>query len=59
LNIFLIFYIHNEGETPEGGNMDWLQAKEGNCSENGCESLSLQPPRKKKETEDKRLERAF
>jgi hypothetical protein len=59
LNIFLFFYIRNEGETPEAVNTDQLQAKEGNSSENASETLPPQPPSKKKKTEDQRLERAF
>ena len=39
--------------------MDQSKAKEGKSSENASESLSPQPPRKKKKMEDKRLENAF
>jgi hypothetical protein len=39
--------------------MDQSEAKEGNSSENASESLPPQPPRKKKKTEDQRLEKAF
>ena len=39
--------------------MDQSEAKEGNSSENTSESLPPQPPRKKKKTEDQRLEKAF
>jgi hypothetical protein len=39
--------------------MDQSEVKEGNSPENGCESLPPQPPRKKKKTEDQRLEKAF
>jgi hypothetical protein len=39
--------------------MDRSEAKEGNSSENASESLPPQPPRKKKKTEDQRLEKAF
>jgi len=38
--------------------MDQSEAKEGNSSENTSESLPLQPPRKKKKTENQRLEKA-
>ena len=51
--------MHNEGETPELGDMDQSEAIEGNSSENASESLPPQPPRKKKKTEDQRLEKAF
>ena len=37
--------------------MDQSEAKEGNSSENTSESLPLQPPRKKKKTENQRLEK--
>ena len=39
--------------------MDQSEAKEGNSSENASESLPPQPQRKKKKTEDQRLEKAF
>jgi hypothetical protein len=39
--------------------MDQSEAKEGNSSENASGSLPPKPPRKKKKTEDKRLEKAF
>jgi hypothetical protein len=39
--------------------MDQSEAKEGNSCENASESLLPQPPRKKKKTEDQRLEKAF
>jgi len=39
--------------------MDQSEAKEGNSSENASESLPPHPPRKKKKTEDQRLEKAF
>jgi len=39
--------------------MDQSKAKEGKSSENASESLPPQPPRKKKKTEDQRLEKAF
>jgi len=39
--------------------MDQSKAKEGKSSENASESLSPQPPRKKKKTENQRLEKAF
>jgi len=39
--------------------MDQSESKEGKSSENASESLPLQPPRKKKKTEDQRLEKAF
>ena len=39
--------------------MDQSEAKEGNSSENASESLPPQPPRKKKKTENQRLEKAF
>ena len=39
--------------------MGQSEAKEGSSSENVSESLSPQPPRKKKKTEDQRLEKAF
>ena len=39
--------------------MDQLKAKEGKSSENESESLPPQPTRKKKQMEDKRLEKAF
>jgi len=39
--------------------MDQSKAKEGKSSENASESLPSQPPRKKKKTEDQRLEKAF
>jgi len=39
--------------------MDQSEAKEGSSSENASESLPPQPPRKKKKTEDQRLEKAF
>jgi len=39
--------------------MDQSEAKERNSSENASESLPPQPPRKKKKTEDQRLEKAF
>jgi hypothetical protein len=45
--------------TPEGGDMDRSEAKEGNSSENASESQPSQPPRKKKKTEVQRLEKAF
>jgi hypothetical protein len=51
--------MHNEGETPECGDMNQSEAKEGISSENASESLPPQPPRKKKKTEDQRLEKAF
>jgi hypothetical protein len=51
--------MHNEGETPEGGDMDQSEATEVNSSENASESLPPQPSRKKKKTEDQRLEKAF
>jgi hypothetical protein len=35
------------------------EVKEGNSFENASESLPPQPPRKKKKTEDQRLEKAF
>jgi hypothetical protein len=56
---FLFFYIHNEGETTECGDTDQSETKEGNSPEKANESLPPQPPRKKKKTEDQRLERAF
>jgi len=39
--------------------MDQSEAKEGSSSENASESLLPQSPRKKKKTEDQRLEKAF
>jgi len=39
--------------------MDQSKAKEGKSSENASESLPPQPPRKKKKTEDQRLEKTF
>jgi len=39
--------------------MDQSKAKEGKSSENASETLPPQPPRKKKKTEDQRLEKAF
>ena len=39
--------------------MDQSKAKEGKSSENASEPLPLQPPRKKKKTEDQRLEKEF
>jgi hypothetical protein len=51
--------MNNEGETPEGGDMNQSEAKEGSSSENASESLLPQLPRKKKKTEDQRLEKAF
>jgi len=39
--------------------MDKSKAKEGKSSENASEPLPLQPPRKKKKSEDKRIEKAF
>jgi hypothetical protein len=39
--------------------MDESETKEGNFSEIASESLPPQPPRKKKKTEDHRLEKAF
>ena len=39
--------------------MDKSEAKEGSSSEKASESLPPQPPRKKKETEDRRLYKAF
>jgi len=39
--------------------MDQSKAKEGKSSENASESLPPQPTRKKKKTEDQRLEKAF
>jgi len=39
--------------------MDQSKAKEGKSSENASESLPPRPPRKKKKTEDQRLEKAF
>jgi len=39
--------------------MDQSKAKEGKSSENVSESLPPQTPRKKKKTEDQRLEKAF
>jgi hypothetical protein len=38
--------------------MDQSEAKEGSSSENASESLPPQPPRKKKETKDQRLEKS-
>jgi len=45
--------------TPEGGDMDQSKSKGGKSSENTSESLPPQRPRKKKKTEDQRLEKAF
>ena len=39
--------------------MDQLRAKERKSSEKASESLPPQPPRKKKKTEDQRLEKPF
>jgi hypothetical protein len=39
--------------------MDQSEAKGGSSSENASESLPLQPPRKKKKTENQRLEKEF
>jgi len=39
--------------------MDQSEAKEGNLSEDESESLPPQPPRKKQNTENQRLEKAF
>jgi hypothetical protein len=39
--------------------MDQSEAKQGNSPENASESLPPQPQRKKKKTEDERLEKAF
>ena len=51
--------MHNEGETPDGGDLDQSKAKAGKSSENVSESLPPQPPRKKKDTEYQRLKKAF
>jgi len=41
--------MHNEGETPEGGDTDQSKAKEGKSSENASEPLPPQPTTKEKE----------
>ena len=56
---FLFFYINNECETPEGGDMDQSKAKEEKSSENASESVPPQPPRKKKKTKYQRLEKTL
>jgi hypothetical protein len=58
LNILYFFRYIMEDRQQKEGDMDQSEAKERSSSENASESLTQQPPGKKKKMEDQCLEKA-